>query len=1076
MTAISQKIPNLFGGISQQPDEKKVPGQVRDLVNGYPEFSLGLIKRPGAKYENEFYDAGLEEYTQDTVILNKPTGKWFHINRDENEKYIGQFYIDTTTTNVTVPRLKIWRLRDGLVMFVDLSGLVDGNSTLEGLRDDALIAWTGTTSPSYVRSAEESLSDFTAEIDDYIVDCQEYCYNTFNLPEDRSYFKISNTYDYGDIYSSVYDGVVEISGDYIYYRNGQSLTSTTGYSIGNERTDDVPQLAVQGYKVYEIIEPTADNSFADSVPVFSTLAITWRDIFNSSTHPEYKNYIDEAKELNNALLDTVYHPSTYLDPNPVNTWNNSYFSGLQDVNNIEFLTDNDVTYVLNKEKVVEMDSTLSGEGDATSHLVVLDVFVPSTNYTINITGTDSNGSFSIPSTAGQVSGATLDALYNNIATFDTNGNISGGHLYVTDVNNNSYLVVERYENVYKITPASGVTIDKIEVVGPQDDAIRHVEHDVRAVTSLPLYAPHGYKVKVSNIDSIDIDDMWVRFEITDWDDTNQYPTEPIGTMGEGSWVECVAPGIKYKLNNKTLPHKLVRDPVSGHFKLTPIEWEDRRVGDETTNPDPSFVGKTINGMFFYRNRFGVLSGSNVCMTRANRLEDFWNKSAMAVGDDDPIDVTAVSTQPTDLSYVVPTAAGLLLFGTNEQFILNVGNDILAPDTAAINTISKYEVDTRMEALTMGTSSIFVSKTGGYLSLYEYLNLSTQQAPSVLELTNIAPELVPSTVDSITVSNSKSVISIGQTFTDTLYQYRFLRVGDKELATSWYKWKLPGKLVYQFFDNSKLYCLVFQQNLVEDKNRFYLTSFELNQQNQNGLVTGPDGLKFDPCLDMWTVSPKAYYDGNVFTKFYLPYTSAHEDPHLKMYAIVLDTADGKSLTNTTTYVSAGGINTVQGAVQHPATESEDVSVQRIFNVYDINGGYLMCRFNGNLLGRDVIFGYRYDMEVELPTFYLQTGETSTDIDSNLILQRINVLTGPSGPLKFNIDIDGIDTYTYSTTNTDAGLYKLDALNISKSDQNSVPIYQRNKNVTIKAIADSPLPANILSLSWEGRATNKYYRRG
>ena len=33
MTAISQTIPNYVLGISEQPDQLKTPGQVRDLVN-----------------------------------------------------------------------------------------------------------------------------------------------------------------------------------------------------------------------------------------------------------------------------------------------------------------------------------------------------------------------------------------------------------------------------------------------------------------------------------------------------------------------------------------------------------------------------------------------------------------------------------------------------------------------------------------------------------------------------------------------------------------------------------------------------------------------------------------------------------------------------------------------------------------------------------------------------------------------------------------------------------------------------------------------------------------------------------
>ena len=150
--------------------------------------------------------------------------------------------------------------------------------------------------------------------------------------------------------------------------------------------------------------------------------------------------------------------------------------------------------------------------------------------------------------------------------------------------------------------------------------------------------------------------------------------------------------------------------------------------------------------------------------------------------------------------------------------------------------------------------------------------------------------------------------------------------------------------------------------------------------------------------------------------------------------------------------------------------------------------------GDQRGKDIIFGWKYTMEVELPTIYLQGGgETmSTDTDSNLIIKKLNVLTGPSGPLSFKVEYKGIDAQvstqdvalsyeaeaesTYTLVNTEANVYKLNTLNVSLSDSRSVPVYQRNTNVTIKAIGDTPLPVNILSIAWEGRATSKFYRRG
>ena len=39
MANVTQTIPNLSQGISQQPDEYKVPGQVKDMVNALPDIT-----------------------------------------------------------------------------------------------------------------------------------------------------------------------------------------------------------------------------------------------------------------------------------------------------------------------------------------------------------------------------------------------------------------------------------------------------------------------------------------------------------------------------------------------------------------------------------------------------------------------------------------------------------------------------------------------------------------------------------------------------------------------------------------------------------------------------------------------------------------------------------------------------------------------------------------------------------------------------------------------------------------------------------------------------------------------------
>ena len=78
MPAVTQRIPNYLGGVSKQSDDKMLPGQVRECFNGFPDATYGLTKRPGFKH-----------------IANLGTGttyddaKWFYINRDNDEIYIG---------------------------------------------------------------------------------------------------------------------------------------------------------------------------------------------------------------------------------------------------------------------------------------------------------------------------------------------------------------------------------------------------------------------------------------------------------------------------------------------------------------------------------------------------------------------------------------------------------------------------------------------------------------------------------------------------------------------------------------------------------------------------------------------------------------------------------------------------------------------------------------------------------------------------------------------------------------------------------------------------------------------------
>ena len=47
MPSVTQRVNNYLGGVSRQSDDKKLPGQVEECLNGYPDPTFGLTKRPG---------------------------------------------------------------------------------------------------------------------------------------------------------------------------------------------------------------------------------------------------------------------------------------------------------------------------------------------------------------------------------------------------------------------------------------------------------------------------------------------------------------------------------------------------------------------------------------------------------------------------------------------------------------------------------------------------------------------------------------------------------------------------------------------------------------------------------------------------------------------------------------------------------------------------------------------------------------------------------------------------------------------------------------------------------------------
>lgn len=977
MSTISQRIPNLFLGISQQPDSRKFPGQVRDAVNTLPDFALGMLKRPGGEY--------IESLTNATT-----TGRWFSILRDANEKYIAQY-----ADNV----FRIWSLIDGSPRAVNMGsntgvpgGCVIANvkSTLANYNTAVALTKTRLTALNTAQSTyAETLAGQNATTEELF--SVKYNYTPPSQP--NSFYEVY-----------LYSGIIKNAAGLYTVKNADTVVSTSvslpaGYTLGTERTDEHPKLAAEGYRVFTAVHTVAATHNAGQLSAALAAMNTAQTNYNNAVTDEATKLGLYNTQVANCAITTVPANAYLKDANP---------------EDIEVLTLNDYTFVLNKGKTAEMNAATTA-ALPNQALVTLSI-VGSGHYKIFLDGTER-------ATHNAGASSDADSILNDLVN-DINNQTFGGKTYTaTRVGPSIYITC---------TAAFSIQV----LGGPSQESLSAFQDSVANVSYLPSQSKDGYVVKVINSGDVDVDDMWLKFN-----------TSATGaTYGVGTWEETVGPGITYQINPLTMPHQLVRQ-ADGSFNFEPVVWDERVIGDLDSNPDPSFIGSQIKHIFLYRNRFGFLANESVVMSRAGDLFNFFNTTALTATDDDPIDSSASTAKPVTLHYVRPTAVGLILFGDTEQFLLSTDSDILSPKTAKINTMSSYECDPDIEAVSTGISTTFIAKTPLYTKVFNLLDIRNDSPPLAEELTLNIPELIPSTIDHFISSAGASIMSLGTIGSSTIYQFRFLQLSEKRVA-SWYKWSIAGTLLDQFFDQSTYYTVVANGTNVE------VQSYNLRQSSDEGFLTLPTGEKTDVFLDYWSINPyRTYNSGTDTTRVFLPY----------------NTVTGKTLVVVALGGYIGGSN---------VTSSQSVGAVLEPTVAGTTSAYY-ADIDGDYRGRDLIIGYQYEMSLELPTFYITKNEgnyISSDQTADLILHRINVATGLSGPVTYEIDLTGIPTWENVVSTTLPNTYILNNVNLSSGSVHIVPIYQRNRNTSIRIIGNTPFPVSLLDITWEGKYSSRFYRGG
>ena len=83
------------------------------------------------------------------------------------------------------------------------------------------------------------------------------------------------------------------------------------------------------------------------------------------------------------------------------------------------------------------------------------------------------------------------------------------------------------------------------------------------------------------------------------------------------------------------------------------------------------------------------------------------------------------------------------------------------------------------------------------------------------------------------------------------------------------------------------------------------------------------------------------------------------------------------------------------------------------------------------------------------------------------------TGLTGPIQYRIDITGRPEWSNTVEPVQPYSYNFNNVNLAAESIQTVPIYQRNENLSITLVGNTPLPVSLLSLNWEGKYNTGFY---
>ncbi|MCH2199748.1 MAG: hypothetical protein MK081_13295 [Flavobacteriales bacterium] len=553
--------------------------------------------------------------------------------------------------------------------------------------------------------------------------------------------------------------------------------------------------------------------------------------------------------------------------------------------------------------------------------------------------------------------------------------------------------------------------------GQGGEAMKGYKGKVQRFSDLPEKGVEGLVLEVAGDNSSAFDNYFVKYE-------------------EGVWSETVKPGIQYRMNSDSLPLGLVRNP-DDTFVVQALPWVDRAVGDDDSNPFPSFVGQKLNGVLYFRNRLGFIADENLILSATGDYFQFFRTTVTQLLDNDVIDVavqdvSGAGSSVSVLRHAVAFDKRLLLFSDNAQFVVDSGGQVLSPLTIAVDPVTSFAASAACRPGVAGRYVYFPFDRDGASGIREMYVDGVTQTEDAEEITAHCPTYIPPGLTQIIGTTLENIMLFIKSGSRYVYKYEYFWSGQEKAQSGFGRWDFGSDaqvLGGSFFDNTAYFVIKRGSEVTLERMRL-----------RPGLVD--TNLEYFTLLDRRL--PKedmmVAYDGVANkTYFTFPYSSADE-LEIRTVASPSDQhAPGVKLGTKT----AANVVTVDG----------DVSTYT------------------------VIGGVKYAMSFKVTAPYL----TQTTSGSNRVANTRAIVKVRDYQLDYvgsgYFDVTFAPQYRETYTKIFAG-------DIVSSTPTDIPNLQdgqfgiktpcRNKYFNLTISNDSPFPSRFLAASWRGLVESKSRR--